>query len=84
MSKGRSIRGLVGFDRSGSAVQVLATACASSEWERLTNDITLGIAVFKIADRLDGRDFSSIASCCHRSAESCAGFLVGTYPVELR
>ena len=50
MSKGRSIRGLVGFDRSGSAVQVLATACASGEWRHLTDDVTLRIAVFKIAD----------------------------------
>lgn len=50
MSNGRSMRGLVGFDRSGSAVQVLATACASSEWGHRTDDVTLCIAVFKITD----------------------------------
>ena len=50
VSRGRSIRGLVGFDRSGSAVQVLAMACAWSEWQHLTNDVTLCIAVFEVAD----------------------------------
>ena len=50
VSKGRSIRGLVGFDRSGSAVQVLATTCAWSGWRYLTYDVALCIAVFKIAD----------------------------------
>ena len=53
VSRGRSIRGRVGLDRSGSAVKGLATLLLRNNRVSLTDDIPLCIAVLKISNGFD-------------------------------
>lgn len=62
VSSGRSMRGRVGLDRSGSAGQALETLTAPILCMYLTDDISICIAVLKISNGSDRGGLEGISS----------------------
>jgi len=61
VSSGRSRRGRVGLDRSGSAIQALVAGLALSAGPNLTYEVSFDIAMLQISNRLNCSDLPGIA-----------------------
>ena len=62
VSSGRSIRGRVGLDRSGSAVKASETLVSLSSWAFPTDDVSICIAVLKISNGFDRGSLEGVPS----------------------
>ena len=70
VSRGRSIRGRVGLERSGSTIRVSVMYIASW-WKRsFTNKVSVRILMCNITDRLDGDCLCSITCSYHSLVDS--------------
>lgn len=83
VSNGRSSRGRVGLDRSGSTIQGISDNFVSMEQADLTDDVSFRITMLQIPDRLYCSHLSSIANSCMRSTDGLSDDSLRREPTRL-
>jgi hypothetical protein len=63
VSSGRSIRGRVGLERSGSAGKLLATIQLSTKIARLTDGVAIDVEMLRAPERRDSCLFEQLGVC---------------------
>lgn len=63
VSSGRSIRGRVGLERSGSAGNLSACNLSEAQYRELTNGVAIDIEVLRTPERCDGSLFEQLGVC---------------------